>query len=460
MWYIILFIGLIILAIAFYSLFNKEVLSPTFITCLVYAMSTMAAFISYLFSGWNNVNIQANTAIFILLGVVAFGVGELIYRKQKIRISKKKTIEESDSSKKEKKEINVGKKKSIVALIFIVLTLILIFSNMQEITGKQSIPEVINAYKKSSIMYNQNQNEVKSIRTIYTQMYRFSIAIGLVFLYIVMNNFLFKKIIQEKLRTNALYIVIVVITMTLAILLGGRSSIMQFVVAAFTDAVIITMRSKKILIKKFLKVGAIILVIALPTFYLLLGAIGQTTKSSFGEYITFYLGCPLPSFDKFLNASAADSAENQPFGYNTFTGFQQILKKLHIINYYNIYQDKTLWIDYGNGLSSNVYTSIKCYIQDFGLLGMIILQILAGLIFTRLYGDAKYKGYNATIFYGIINAMVIDQYRSEKIFHAFFRIDTLVYFISIIIITYFLFNIKFKKFSIIFKGRKAEDNNE
>ena len=52
--------------------------------------------------------------------------------------------------------------------------------------------------------------------------------------------------------------------------------------------------------------------------------------------------------------------------------------------------------------------------------------------------------YKYLIFYGLIGITLIDQFRSEKIFNVLVRIDTIVYIISILIITMFIFNIKYE----------------
>lgn len=76
--------------------------------------------------------------------------------------------------------------------------------------------------------------------------------------------------------------------------------------------------------------------------------------------MTFYLGSPLPCFNEYLENSNQQKVEQKHFGENTFIGIQQILYKFHIINYYNIYQDE--WVNFGNGLKSNVFTGIKTYL--------------------------------------------------------------------------------------------------
>ena len=148
-------------------------------------------------------------------------------------------------------------------------------------------------------------------------------------------------------------------------LLGGRSAIMRFIVATFIFFMIIYSRKKKIKLLKFVRIGTMILIIVLPLFYLLLGAIGQTTQNNFVDYMTFYLGSPIPGFDEYLDNYSKYQRVSQNFGENTFVGIQQILYRFHIIDYYNIYQSE--WIDFGNGLRSNAFTGIKTYFQDFGI---------------------------------------------------------------------------------------------
>ena len=206
---------------------------------------------------------------------------------------------------------------------------------------------------------------------------------------------------------------------------------------------IIYRKKRKINLLKFVRIGLMILIIVLPLFYMLLGAIGQSTQNSFVNYMTFYLGSPIPGFDEYLENEYNKQVVSKHFGENTFVGIQQILYKIHIIDYYNIYQSE--WLDFGNGLKSNVFTGIKTYFQDFGLNGVIGFQILFGVVYSYLYYKAKDSNYRYLIFYGLIGITLIDQFRSEKIFNSLVRIDTLVYIISIILITWFLFNFKFER---------------
>ena len=430
MWYVYLFIGLIILAIIYYYIFKKDVLSVSFISCLVFALSTLAAFIAYKLGGfWNYVELHEKTVMYVIIAMVCVGIGEYL-----IRIFYKNKKNEQN----EIKLIEITHFKILICIVFLLITFLLIYFDMSKITNTKVISEMINIYKTNSAMYNDSDN-IEQINFVYTQMYRVSTVIGIIFLYIYVNNMCF----NHKLKYNFRFIPPIIISMFLSIFLGGRSSIMRFIVAAFIFFMIIYNKKKKIRLKKFITITILILIIVLPIFYILLGAIGQTTQTSFVNYITFYLGSPIPSFDEYLETSLANEALSEQFGEHTFIGIQQILYKLNVIDYYNVYQSE--WIDFGNGLKCNVFTGIKTYFQDFGLGGVIIFQILFGMIYTYLYLKGKNINYKYLIFYGLIGITLIDQFRSEKIFNVLVRIDTIVYIVSIFVITMFLFNIRVKK---------------
>lgn len=353
MWYVYLFLILIFLAIAYYYIFKKDVLSVSFISCIVYALSTLAAYISYKIDGsWNYVDIHQETAMYVIISVICIGVGEFIIRK---------ILKSSDDKNQEKIElIKVTDLKILICIAFLLVTFFLIYKDMCQITNTTGISKVINAYKQNSAMYNDSDN-IEQISFLYTQMYRVSIAMGIIFLYIYINNMCYNC----KLKYNFRFILPVVISVFISMLLGGRSAIMRFIVATFIFFMIIYRRKKKIKLLKFVRIGIMILIVVLPLFYMLLGAIGQTTQNNFVDYMTFYLGSPIPGFDEYLEIYSKYRRVSQNFGENTFIGIQQILYKFHIIDYYNIYQSE--WLDFNNGLKSNVFTGIKTYFQDFGI---------------------------------------------------------------------------------------------
>lgn len=378
MWYIYLFLILIVLAVIYYFLFKRDVLSVSFISCIMYAISTLAAFISYKIEGsWNYVEIHKQTVIYVIISALCIGVGELLVRK----LEKKQDYE----IEKKVKLIKVTDIKIIICTSFLLVTFFLIYINMSKITNTTGFGKVINAYKINSAMYNDSEN-TEQINFIYTQMYRVSIVIGMIFLYIYINNMCY----NYKLKYNYKFVIPIIISIFLSMLLGGRSAIMRFIVAAFIFFMVINNKKKKIKLFKFIRIGILLLIVVLPLFYILLGAIGQSTQNNFVDYITFYLGSPIPSFDEYLQNYYRYEEVSQHFGENTFVGIQQILYKFHIIDYYNIYQSE--WLDFGNGLKSNVFTGIKIYFQDFGIIrNNFISDFIWNYIFLFISKSKKLK---------------------------------------------------------------------
>ena len=353
MWYIYLFLILISMAVFYYYIFKKDVLSISFISCIVYALSTLAAFVSYkIEESWNYVDLHQQTVTFVVISVVSIGIGEFLIR----NLEKKRAY----NKKEEIKIIRVMDLKILICTFFLLVTFFLIYKDMSRITNTTGISKVINAYKINSPMYNDS-SDIVQINFIYTQMYRVSIVIGIIYIYIYVNNMCY----NYKLKYNFKFLIPIIISVFLSMLLGGRSAIMRFIVASFIFFMIIYNKKKKIKLLKFIRIGIVVLIIVLPLFYMLLGAIGQTTQNNFVNYMTFYLGSPIPGFDEYLQNNAIYKKIPQHFGENTFVGIQQILYKFGIIDYYNIYQSE--WIDFQSGLKSNVFTGIKTYYQDFGI---------------------------------------------------------------------------------------------
>ena len=61
---------------------------------------------------------------------------------------------------------------------------------------------------------------------------------------------------------------------------------------------------------------------------------------NFAEYITFYIGSPVPTLNEIIQRNEIGNSEY--FGQETFKGIQGILSKFGLIDYYNPYQRNPL----------------------------------------------------------------------------------------------------------------------
>lgn len=436
--YILLMLILLVLVFFAYNVFEKDAFSPSVILIVCYFVSCLMAYLATLFNSWNNIiNIKFSTLLYIFFGVLFFCIGEFVIR----LIIKRK----SNSKKINIMTIfNIPKLKIIILYLFVIITGIMMYLNLANLTGEYTnIPKMINDFRNSSLFVSDGEG--LKLNFIVMQMYRCIEIIAIILLYIVTKNIILKDSIKNNLKNIILIILISFVTL----FISGRSSIVKFVVAFIFFWTILYYKKNKtnINIKKMLKLICICCIIGLPIFYLLLNFLGRQNNFNFFDYVTFYLGNPIPSFQYYLDNFSNKSISG--FGQETFVGIQGILTKLNISIQYNL--NDHVWVNFGNGLYSNVYTGLKVYFADFGFFGILICQFISGLVFSIIYLFAKLKDNpRFLIFFGMICMYYVDSYRSEKLFNSFISLNTIIYIVYMIIITCFVFDNK----------KREEDYNE
>lgn len=433
MWYIILIFMLAVLAYIAYKLFDEDYLSPSFMVSVIYFVSAIVAGLSRLFNMWNYVDLGMEATAIIIVGIISFILGEYIAREilEKIDRAKNKTAKK-EINKEKPKIISIDKIKLIIVYIFIIATLITIYVQMAKITGIwDNIPNMINEYRNGTPLF-EGSTKATSISTFAMQMYRASELFAYVFIFIIINNL----ILKDSLRNNIKYAIPIIIIILITFLIAGRSSFVKMIVAGLFMFVVLNRKNNKEINKKLLlKIILIVGLISITLFYLIMPLIGRKQNSNFINYITFYIGSPIPSLNEIIERNEVQSPEH--FGENTFKGIQRLLYKFDIIDYYTPYQRE--WINFDK-LSSNTFTGIKTYYSDFGVVGIIVCQFIFVMLFTAIYSKIQKKNsIFSLVFYSFFLMIIIDQYRSEKFFTSFITIDTVVYSIYLFIIIKFLF---------------------
>jgi oligosaccharide repeat unit polymerase len=389
------------------------------------------SFMGRINNSWNFQELHFNTFCIIILGVLMFGVGEFAARKFIFK-TKTKTV---DLENYKYEIIRVDILKIFICGGFILLTTFLIYRNMKSITNVSGLSNVIGAYRLLTPAFNSSAMETGvKINTIYTQMFRACEIISLIFIYIIVNNLLAK----DKFSNNIPYLVVVLLYIFLSFLLGGRANFLQSVVEAFMIWLILYKRTKKLSITDFIKIAVKIMIVVLPIFYFILPLFGRSTSVNLYNYITFYLGCPIPSFDVMLQNGITHSAH---FGEMTLKGIQAFLNKFGLIDYYSLYERN--WIYYSTGLYSNIFTAMFPPYVDFGIWGVIICQFLFGFVFAKMYTWAKkFSNRIYLLFYAYYANQLVDQFRREKLFTTVIHYNAIIYLILLLILTYFIFEKK------------------
>ena len=444
--YIALIIALLILGIVFYFLLDKEILSPTIITISMFILCTIFAFTGRL--SWNDTDISINVILIIVLGILSFGIGESISRLMPIKGTKKETNESETNNK----VIKIETWKIIAVTLFIFITIFFTYTEIIRISDNVgvhgSFSQRMSAFREASTLFNANAiEEGNSINTIVSQMKKVCDILCVVLIYIIINNFIYKKNIEEFINEDILLITPVFLCLLLSVLTGGRGLILRFIIAAILILLILLMKkeSSKDIFKKTIKIGVTLLIIIIPIFYLSLPLLGRKTSKGIVEYTTFYFGCSIPSFEEFLNNPPEHDGH---FGSESLYGIQTILYRLKLTDYINpISREWTTFEDQnGSEYNSNIYTCFRRYYYDFGITGVVVCSLIFGFVFHKLYECAKEKENPMyLIFYASYGYMLIDQIRDELFFTRFININTIINIILVITCTYFFINFDYEK---------------
>ncbi len=443
--YITLIIATAILALISYKLFKKDILSPSFIVSVTYFASIVAAFLAKIFNLWNNEEISFKIVSIIIIGIISFILGEFIIKKTISKLKKKKDINEDSNYK----IIKISNIKMIIICVFLIITFINIFYQMVNITGiSDNIPQMINAYREQTPLFNKEDSTI-SIDTFAMQMYRAADLFAVFFIFIIINNLLLK----DKIKNNLKYCIPILISIIITLFVSGRTPLVKLFVSGFFMGVMLYRKyyNKEINIKLLLKIGTMLLLGILIIFYLVMPLIGRNQQTNIVNYITFYLGSPIPSFNELMDRGEVGNSEH--FGQETFSGIQAFLNRFGLIDYYTPYESQ--WINF-DGLYGNTFSGVRNYYSDFGIFGVIILQILFAIVVTTMYIMAKNnKSKFYMIFFTFFGAyMLIDQYRAEKMFGSFITLDTVIYFVYMIIIYIFLFKDKKDLKKLVNRGKE------
>lgn len=444
--YIVLAICLIFFAIGAYFLFDKDICSPTIITCLIYLFATILAQIGTF--SWNTIDISLKAIFIICFGIISFGIGEFITRKL---IKKKKNEKpEKDNYIVENEIIKIKMWKSILILLFVVLTIILMILEMRRICIESGyevngISKILSTYRKVSPLFSTKLlKSNNTINVFVSQMKKVCDIICITISYVLINNLLnekWKKNVTNILKNNILNVVILIACYALSLLTTGRAQLMKYIVAAFFIYMILNLKkfSQKIVLKRTIIVGMLVVIIIIPLFYFMLPLIGRKTNSKFTDYITFYFGCSIPSFESYLDNPPEGDGH---FGSETLYGVQSLLYKLKLSDYINPISREWTKISW---FKSNVYTGFRRYMQDFGVLGVAICSIVFGMCFSKLYMNARNKkDFRYLLFFTFYSYMLIDQVRDELFFTRFIHINTILNAILIIVLSWGIFKFEFK----------------
>lgn len=432
--YIILLLIIVAISISAYFLFEKDILRPTVISSSMFGLSIVLAIIGK--GSWNRVeSINLTTILIIVLGLLSFFVGEFLAQKTKIADKFFNKINLKNKYKEEKQNNII---LIFVCLFFIILTTALLLIEIIKICNyygffSNNISNLLGFYRTKTELFSTSLSENGiGINFIIKQMKKICDVINILFAFMLIRKIVNKQLKEKIVETIALVCGICFGLFQTLLNSGGRSIMMHYFVAYIILYILMVRKKEKnnirnIKFKNVIKISIAISIISV-IFYTILPILGRSSNANFIEYISFYLGSPIPSLSVFVEKNIGI---NPQFASETFSGIYYILNKFGIINYNQPLTHE--WISFVPGLASNVYTSLRSYYFDFGILGVIIFQFIFGYIYTKFYIKAKNSDKSLiAIIYSFYAYILIDQIRAEQ-FYSLINTANIAFIILLII---------------------------
>lgn len=449
--YVVLILIPIIICIAAFVVFNKDVLSPSFITCTSFFVSILCACIGLL--DWNyDKDLSLQTIAIFLLGLASFVLGGFAVKLLENDKTKKIT------SKNSLKLTHIPRSVLFILLFFIIITSILLFFEIKKYClaygfKSESFTKLLSFYRSKTGLFNASAyNSSIQINFIIKQMQKASNAINIItFVYginLFFNNKL-KKIKNNNIIDYILIGLIIIFGLFQTIMFnGGRSIIFHFALAYLGLFAFYYIHIFEFIInKKIITSGIAVVLFLIVSFYLLLPLVGRNTKHNPITYISFSLGTSIPSLDLYLETI---NDKSEYFGEETFSGIYYTLNKLGLIYYSKAQSHEWYAFAEDGSLSSNTFTSFRSYYKDFGIFGLIILQMIFGFFIHFLYTIIKNNKWEFLIivfFYYFY--ILFEQVRDEQ-FYSLINISTIANVFLLALVYY----------SLIFIQKRGKQNDK
>ena len=204
---------------------------------------------------------------------------------------------------------------------------------------------------------------------------------------------------------------------------------------------------EKSLAFKYIKIGAIALIVVFIAFYLLkyLVRVGNTVNSIL-DYIGYYAGGSVQNFNLYIQDPPASS--KTIWGQESFMGIYSTLEKFKLVDLSGVYlTNSNLEFRQSNGVAiGNVYGAIRRYYNDFGIGGVIVLQMIASTFFNTFYYCLKKASNNHSkfiyLFYAYLFYHVYELPIDDTFFKNFISFNMITTFIVLYIVYYIFTNVK------------------
>lgn len=374
---------LLVFTLFSFIIFDRDIFAPPTVVSLGLLFSSLCAF--YNEEKWA-LDYSANTTGVISVGVASFIFGGIIA----VLLTKLFHIRNKGGSHRTYNvtPIYVEYSKTIIIILFQLLTSAMLFMELRRITGVSSYLEMVAKYRLLTGRLQDLGDTSIRLPWLLRQFLEVNFAIGLLYIYVVGNN------IAAKFKSMKINWVPIILCCIITFMQGYRSDMLRLWVALL----VITYTLKKRSVgwrssketKKMIRIMAVSIVGIAFLFVALRSTVGRAeTDWDPIFYLTHYAGSPVAALDLFLKDPCEPSTI---WGKESFYNLNQIIGK-----WFN--KPELRYIFYKEFRSSpsgmiigNVYTALRPPYYDFGGTGgMAVYMIVFGLFFTYLYFKTRNK---------------------------------------------------------------------
>ena len=442
--------------------YQKDFVSPTFLSLASFLMATVLILLNY-----DNWNININGKFF---AVVLLALGSLILGSYIIRIRRNDTAINTETFHRiDSKKINFNaffiKKYPRYTMLIVSFILFIVFTILlvKEIGFNGSFSAFLRSIYDSKFA-------TEGGHFVFHQVEKIIIAIAYVNYFHLMNLiFFFNKKNKKKNKKKEIIVTIIpiLLAMVCVLLSTDRNIIIRFFIYALALWIMFFQRRPR---RTIIKSNRIILIftafifVAMVLAFYAMGKMKQYT-SNLERMVGIYGGSGLYNFNLYL----ADFDGVYTYGLATFKGLLNSLSSLGIVSGDLVINDLDFIIFKSNSsnyvYASNIYSSLQPFYQDFGFVGIILFMLFIGFFFEYFYQKTfKYKyGYGwvmyAAFLYPTIFLSIADQFYARLHLGLLYEIFwlTVIYFITYGKYTYKYKNLKFVR---KFKRQKLEIANQ
>lgn len=371
-----LFVILFILSLLFVMLCNGDVMEPLALSCESFALCT---FIAFCYNGFHISDISVTTILIVISAILIYMVGYILMKSflQKNGVMK--------YTKKERPFCIPSKMFTFFCLVFECFIFIIVFRSTL------SIARMINAgtnilnmlqYARSAYLFTDAGMGIGvSVASL------FVVALGYFYTYVIIYCIIRQQqTIKFALQSHKLELLIIIVSLFSSMMGSGRTFLIKYIIFLFISFYYTKFKKNRIKHVTFYNIlkTVVKLLVIIVVFFVLFQIMGvftnKTGKISAIDMFYGYSGAAVVALDRSIENYSYDG---RFFGEESFYGLYGFLNALGC----DIPNDilHLPFTDLEDGNSTNIYTSLRTYLYDFGYGGLFIVQFLLGMISAAMY---------------------------------------------------------------------------